>query len=221
MIESSILSPNRALYGDMHNMGHVFISYIHDPDHRHLESFGVIGDSATAMRDPIFYRWHAFIDDIFQQHKGTLPRYDTNRVIHYPNDVPTATWRVKFDLQLNYPGITVTGVQVSPQGGGGANKLTTFWQQSDVDLSRGMDFQPRGSVFVRFTHLNHQPFNYQITVDNKANGSRRGTCRIFIAPKFDERGNPWQFTEQRNMFIELDRFNVNCKSHSKDWRWLL
>lgn len=37
-------------------MGHVFISYAHDPDHRYLESFGVIGDSSTAMRDPIFYR---------------------------------------------------------------------------------------------------------------------------------------------------------------------
>lgn len=82
-MESSILSPNRALYGDLHNMGHVFLSYIHDPDHRHLESFGVIGDSATAMRDPIFYRWHAFVDDVFQQHKGTLPRYDTNRVSTY------------------------------------------------------------------------------------------------------------------------------------------
>lgn len=120
------------------------------------------------------------------------------------------------NFQLNFPGITVTGVKVQPQGGGAANKLTTFWQQSDVDLSRGMDFQPRGSVFVRFTHLNHQPFSYQITVDNKSNGARRGTCRIFIAPKFDERGNPWQFTEQRNMFIELDRFIVNCKLHSSD-----
>lgn len=38
MIEASILSPNKAFYGDFHNMGHTFISYIHDPDHRHLVS---------------------------------------------------------------------------------------------------------------------------------------------------------------------------------------
>lgn len=56
IMESSSLSVNRDFYGDLHNMGHVFISYAHDPDHRHLESFGVIGDSSTAMRDPIFYR---------------------------------------------------------------------------------------------------------------------------------------------------------------------
>ena len=38
MMEASILSPNRKLYGDLHNMGHTLISYQHDPDHRHLES---------------------------------------------------------------------------------------------------------------------------------------------------------------------------------------
>lgn len=38
IMEASILSPNSTLYGDLHNMGHVLISYQHDPDHRHLES---------------------------------------------------------------------------------------------------------------------------------------------------------------------------------------
>lgn len=189
MIESSIISPNRAFYGDIHNYGHVFLSYIHDPDHRHLESFGVIGDSTTAMRDPIFYRWHAFIDDVFQQFKATLPRYSVN--------------------QLNYDGVTVTSCQVQSQNAP-ANVLSTFWQQSDVDLSRGMDFQPRGSVFVRFTHLQHQPFNYTINVNN-AGAARQGTCRIFIAPAVDERGNPWLFQDQRTLFIELDRFVVNLR----------
>ncbi|XP_056629808.1 phenoloxidase 1 [Diorhabda sublineata] len=188
MIESSILSPNRDLYGDLHNMGHVFLSYIHDPDHRHLESFGVIGDSATAMRDPIFYRWHAYIDYIFQQFKSILPRYTSE--------------------QLNYPGVTVESINV--ESGKARNTFNTFWQESDVDLSRGMDFQPRGAVFVRFTHLNHQPFNYRITVNNSGK-ARQGTCRIFMAPKFDERGNPWLFKDQRHMFIELDRFRVDLK----------
>jgi hypothetical protein len=44
------------------------------------ESFGVMGDTATAMRDPVFYRWHAFIDDLFTEHKNTLPRYTTQQV---------------------------------------------------------------------------------------------------------------------------------------------
>lgn len=80
MIESSTISPNRELYGDFHNMCHVFISYAHDPDHRHLESFGVMGDTATAMRDPIFYLLHANIDDMFQEHKETLTPYTRAQV---------------------------------------------------------------------------------------------------------------------------------------------
>uniref|UniRef100_A0A034V716 tyrosinase n=1 Tax=Bactrocera dorsalis TaxID=27457 RepID=A0A034V716_BACDO len=187
IMESSIISPNRSLYGDFHNMGHVFISYSHDPDHRHLESFGVMGDSATAMRDPVFYRWHAYIDDIFQEHKIRLPPYT----------LP----------ELDYDGVTVTGIQVSPEGGQ-ANVLQTFWQQSDVDLSRGMDFVPRGNVFARFTHLQHTPFTYTINVNNDSGAQRFGTVRIFLGPKRDERRQGMLFKDQRLLMIELDKFIV-------------
>ncbi|XP_067616919.1 phenoloxidase 2-like [Eurosta solidaginis] len=188
MIESSILSPNRSLYGDFHNMGHVFISYSHDPQHRHLESFGVMGDSATAMRDPVFYRWHAYIDDIFQEHKSRIPPYT----------LP----------ELSYEGVSITGVQVSAEGGR-PNVLNTFWQQSDVDLSRGMDFVPRGSVFARFTHLQHIPFTYTININNDGGAQRFGTVRIFLGPKTDERGQGMLFKDQRLMMIELDKFVVS------------
>ena len=43
MMESSILSPNVGLYGNLHNSFHNIIAYSHDPNHRHLEDFGVIG----------------------------------------------------------------------------------------------------------------------------------------------------------------------------------
>ncbi|XP_054739473.1 phenoloxidase 2-like [Anastrepha obliqua] len=188
IMESSIISPNRSLYGDFHNMGHVFISYSHDPDHRHLESFGVMGDSATAMRDPVFYRWHAYIDDIFQEHKTRLTPYT----------LP----------ELSYQGVSVTGVQVAPEGGQ-PNVLQTFWQQSDVDLSRGMDFVPRGNVFARFTHLQHTPFTYTINVNNDGGAQRFGTVRIFLGPKTDERGQGMLFKDQRLLMIELDKFIVS------------
>ncbi|CAO1425734.1 unnamed protein product [Diamesa serratosioi] len=186
MMESSILSPNRQLYGDLHNMGHVFISYSHDPDHRHLESFGVMGDSATAMRDPVFYKWHAFVDSIFQIHKEKLTPYTAE--------------------QLNYPGITIGAIQVQADGGQ-ANTFNTFWQQSDVDLSRGMDFVPRGNVFARFTHLQHVPYTISLQVNNDSGAQRQGMVRVFMAPKNDDKG-PMAFKEQRLMMIELDKFVV-------------
>jgi hypothetical protein len=190
MMEASIISPNGNLYGDLHNMGHVIISYQHDPDHRHLESFGVMGDSATAMRDPIFYRWHKHVDDIFLLHKERLAPYT--------------------DQQLNYPGITVTALQLQPDNGR-TNVFNTFWQQSDVNLAKGMDFVPRGDVFARFTHLQHVPYSINIQVNNDSGAPRLGMVRVFLAPKTDERGGQMSFREQRRFMVEIDKFVANIK----------
>ncbi|XP_046387012.1 phenoloxidase 1-like [Ischnura elegans] len=195
MIEASpVLSINRNLYGDMHNFGHVAIAVSHDPDNRHLETFSVMGDPATAMRDPVFYRWHAFVDDLFQMHKRTLPTYTAN--------------------QLDYQGIRITNVEIITKGRA-KNELNTFWQQNDIDLSRGMDFAPRGSVYARLTQLAHKRFTYRITVENSSSQQRMGTVRIFLAPKFDERGLPMLFRDQRLLFIEMDKFQVNLKNNPK------
>ncbi|XP_022907906.2 phenoloxidase 2-like [Onthophagus taurus] len=190
MMEPSDLSPNPQLYGSLHGMGHMIIAYIHDPQGKHLEPFTVMGDFNTAMRDPIFYRWHAFVDDVFQRFKGTIPRYTRE--------------------QLDFPNVSVTDMNVKTPSGS-TNQLNTFWQQSDVDFSNGVDFIGSGSVFVRFTHLQHEPFTYNITVNNTTGSNRMGTCRIFLGPKTDERGNPLLLNNQRLMFMEMDRFTVNLK----------
>ncbi|XP_024083052.1 uncharacterized protein LOC106673564 [Cimex lectularius] len=189
LLESNMLSVNRNLYGDLHNMGHIAIGFCHDPDHRNLETYGVMGDSATSMRDPIFYRWHAFIEDIFQEYKSILPSYSVEN--------------------LDFPGVRVTEVQVSAGEGRLPNQLFTFWQQDDVDLSRGLDFSPRGSIFARFTHLQNAPFKYTIVVEN-SKSDMKGTVRIFMAPKYDEKGRMY-FRDQKNLFVEMDKFVHNLK----------
>lgn len=190
MEAAQILSPNPGLYGSLHNNGHLLISYAHDPDGRFAERFSVMGDSATAMRDPVFYRLHAFIDDIFQEHKSRLPRYSEN--------------------QLDFPQVRITGLQVQLQGGQ-ENNMQTFWQQSDIDMSRGLDFAPRVPVFVRFTHLQHLPFTYRIQVTNSSQNQVFGYVRIFMAPRLDERGRQMSFNDQRKMMIELDKFRVGLR----------
>ncbi|XP_049879265.1 phenoloxidase subunit 1 isoform X2 [Pectinophora gossypiella] len=184
LMESSIVSANRGYYGDLHNMGHVFIAYSHDPDHRHLEQFGVMGDSATAMRDPVFYRWHSYVDDIFVQYKRKLTPYAADR--------------------LDFSGIRVSAISV--EGSAGANTFSTQWEQSTVDLGRGLDFTPRGSVLARFTHLQHNEYQYVIEVTNSTGSSTMGMFRIFMAPTQDENGSPLSFEEQRQLMIELDKF---------------
>ncbi|CAK1541545.1 unnamed protein product [Leptosia nina] len=188
LIEASVLSPNRDFYGDLHNNGHSFSAYMHDPTHKYLESFGVMGDEATTMRDPFFFRWHSFIDDLFHKFKESthVPRYTRS--------------------ELENRDVKITSARIESSGGE-TNTLNTFWMASDVDLSRGLDFSNRGAVYARFTHLNHRDFQYVIEAQNDGDANR-GTVRIFMAPKFDERNLPWTLSDQRKMFIEMDRFVV-------------
>ncbi|OXU22254.1 hypothetical protein TSAR_002572 [Trichomalopsis sarcophagae] len=210
MMEASILSPDPAYYGDVHNMGHVAISFAHDPDHRYLvdnykiisryrafsdlvgfqEPFTIMGDATTAMRDPVFYRWHAYVDYVFQIFKDSLSPYTVE--------------------QLVFPGINVTDIRINTPGAN-PNTLNTHWSKSDVDLSRGLDFTPRGSIMARLTHLNHDDFSYNITVNNSNNKELIGTVRIFIAPRFDETGRQFTFHDQRMLMIEMDKFTTQLK----------
>ncbi|ETN67213.1 prophenoloxidase [Anopheles darlingi] len=189
VMEASSLTPNRQLYGSLHNMGHNVISYIHDPDYRYLEDYGVMGDVTTAMRDPIFYRWHGQIDGMFRKHKDLLTPY-------------TAP-------QLANEGVTVNSVAVQlTRPNTPANVLLTFWQRSQIDLAAGLDFGPQGNVYASFTHLQHAPFTFRVEVNNDSGVAKKGTLRIWIAPKSDERGTPLAFREQRQFFIEMDKVTV-------------
>ena len=192
MMESSILSPNREFYGNLHNSMHNLIAHCHDPDHRHKESFSVIGDSTTAMRDPVFYRIHAQVDDIFLSHKKKLNPYTAK--------------------QLTFPNISIASLEArhfqKP-----ANTLHTFWRQSDVNLSRGLDFVPRGEVYAQFTHLQHIPYTVTMNVVNNSGANRQGMVRLFLAPKsgFNRKLARMDFNDQRIFMIELDKFFVNRK----------
>ncbi|KAL1138656.1 hypothetical protein AAG570_008718 [Ranatra chinensis] len=188
-VESSVLSVNANFYGNLHNFGHLAIAFCHDPDNRFLESFGVMGDSATSMRDPVFYRWHAFINGIFVEHKNSLPPYTKEK--------------------LSFTDVQVLWTEVNTLGGS-KNKFITFLQQSDIDISGGLDFTPKGPMPIRITHLQHAPFTYRIRVANKG-PQRIGTVRIFLAPKEDERGHTMTFNEQRHFWIEMDRFIATNK----------
>lgn len=194
IVEACSLSPNRQLYGSLHNNGHDAIAYAHDPEDRYLEDFGVMGDVATAMRDPFFYRWHSFIDQLFTRFKNSLPAYVPSTDFYFENVV------------VNEVNVKITNNKLNTP----LNALLTYLQYSEVDLSAGLDFGAQGNVYAKFTHLQHAPFDYNISVTNNGD-QRRGTCRIFFAPKVDDRNNVLNFQTQRSLMIEMDRFTVNCE----------
>nr|AGE48302.1 prophenoloxidase [Callinectes sapidus] len=185
----STMSLNSLFYGDLHNMGHVVISASHDPDNAHRENLGVMSDTATAMRDPVFYRWHKYIDNIFQQYKLKQPPYTAE------------------ELSLS----SVEVVSVAVESRGQKNQLITGWSTRDFEASRGLDFNADKPVIVRLTHLNHHPFVYSIKVVNSDSLPKEVTVRIFMAPKLNERGVKMNFMEQRLLWAEMDRFTHKLK----------
>ncbi|XP_067128167.1 uncharacterized protein [Centruroides vittatus] len=184
IIESSAESRNPEFYGSLHNWGHVLMARIHDPDGRFNENPGVMSDTSTSLRDPIFYRWHRFVDNIFQDYKATLPTYSRE--------------------QLDFPGVEVTEVTVNAKT---KNVVHTFMKEEELELSHGIQFASDHSVKVKYHHLDHEPFSYTIEVNNTGKATK-AAVRIFLGPKFDELGNVLDINEQRRLCIELDKFFV-------------
>ncbi|XP_050327547.1 phenoloxidase 2-like [Bactrocera neohumeralis] len=188
IIEESDLSINVQYYGKLHNMGHNSIASIHDPDHRHMEEFGVIGHNMTAMRDPVFYRWHTYINNIMLKFKRLLPPYS--------------------EQQLSFSDINLREIEVRTSSLKEPNHFETFWQNSEVDLAAGLDFTADSGLHASYTHLQHAPFEYCFVVENNSEHVKCGTCRIFLCPIKDDRGKLLKLEGQRLLAIELDKFTV-------------
>lgn len=200
IIEASHESINQHFYGSIHNWGHVITARVLDPDGRFHLNPGVMSDTATSLRDPIFYRWHRFIDNLFQDYKETLP--------HYRKD------------ELEFPGVEITNVIVSAEH---ANNINTFKENALLNLSHAYEFGRTGNVKVRYNHLSHESFDYNIEVENHSNRTKPSTVRIFMAPKYDELGNELQTKDLRRLMIEMDKFHHDLHPgrntiirHSKD-----
>lgn len=74
-----------------------------------------------------------------------------------------------------------------------------------------MDFLPRGDVFVRFTHLQHIPFNYSFSVTNNSGAQRLGMARIFMGIRNGYNRQPMNFNDQRIMMMEMDKFPIQSE----------
>jgi tyrosinase len=58
-------------FGALHNDGHLLIS-MHDDNPKNP---GCMFWESAAVRDPVFFRWHAHVDELFRKFQDTLPPY--------------------------------------------------------------------------------------------------------------------------------------------------
>ncbi|XP_054723107.1 hemocyanin B chain-like [Uloborus diversus] len=188
IVESSYESVNVPYYGSLHNWGHVMMASAHDPDGRFKLNPGVMDDTATSLRDPIFYRWHRFIDDIFQTYKKKLPSYTQD--------------------DLHFTGVTIKSLDVKAKH---LNVIETFFQEDFLDVSHAFYFPRSGAVKVRYEHLNHEPFSYKMVVLNSGTKTRHAKVRIFLGPKYDHLGNEVKINDLRRLMVEMDSFHVELR----------
>lgn len=198
-------SVNPALYGDLHNLGHDLLSQSHDPAKRHNTNMGVMGAVETAIRDPVFFRWHKFVDTLFLRYKLTQPSYTTRQLTGAFEIVDVEV--MEDNWKDNYTPMP--------------NRLHTFFSSSTFDASRGIDFKmkpdDRITVLLKSDVLDHPEFFYTIQIRNPTSEFKRSRIRIFLAPKYDEDGQRLNFASLLHYWTEMDNFKTDPISPGTDY----
>jgi len=136
----------------------------------------------TATRDPAFFRLHKYMDNIFKEHKDSLP--------HYTQE------------EIEFPGVAINKVEVK-------GELKTFFEDFEFDLEAAVDDTTDikdVAITAISTRINHEPFTLSFDVTNNNGGDVFATFRVFLCPRHDEHGILFTINEGRWHCIEMDKF---------------
>ncbi len=208
-------------YTNYHGNGHVAIA---DADNDGRQS--VMIDTATAIRDVVFWEWHQGVDDIYGQWQTRLQPYN------FRTDAPKTLLRKSVDAggQPYSPDLILCKTASLPAGitpeqagtllFGGTNWNKDFGkllatgigptgqaiQCQTTDLlntrmgSGTIRFRDAGGTQRTYTFpfVNHDEFSMFIRVENKNPVKTTVTVRVFLVPDTQ--------AEDRTKWIELDKF---------------
>nr|AZM68737.1 HcL2 [Palaemon carinicauda] len=189
IIESSLYSPNVQYYGALHNTAHIMLGRQTESSWkiRHASSV-VMEHFETATRDPGFFRLHKYMDNIFREHKDSLPSYSFE--------------------DLDFKGVEVTNVAID-------GKLETYFEDFEYSLINAVDDTediPDVDIDTYVPRLNHKEFSYNIDIKNDKGADTLATVRIYIWPHKDNNGVEFSFDDARWQAIELDKFWVKLSA---------
>nr|XP_045583384.1 hemocyanin B chain-like [Procambarus clarkii] len=182
IIESSVYSPNAQYYGALHNTAHIMLGRQGDPHGKFDMPPGVMEHFETATRDPSFFRLHKYMDNIFKEHKDSLPPY------------------TKEDIA--FPGVVLDSVAID-------GELKTYFDTFEFSLINAVDQSENVAdvdISADVNRLNHQEFSYNIDITNNNGRKVLGTIRIFLCPLKDSNGVTFTWQEGHWFCIEMDKF---------------
>jgi tyrosinase len=186
-------------YGNFHGLGHVLIALSEAPNEP-----GVMIDTATAIMDPIFYRWHRHIDDqLFRWQEKQQPQ-------DFSDAPPVTAGRPLLVFSDTLPSGSRSGAALQTwarQKFGGA-KFDDAFETSDLvtnQLETG--FRTRTSPAGSLDYLDHRDFLYVLRMQNMRAQATDVTVRVFIRPKAPRMN--------RRNWIEMDKFHHRLASRAK------
>eukprot|EP01120_Amphizonella_sp_Union-15-10_P007417 TRINITY_DN249_c0_g1_i2.p1 TRINITY_DN249_c0_g1~~TRINITY_DN249_c0_g1_i2.p1 ORF type:complete len:963 (+),score=219.50 TRINITY_DN249_c0_g1_i2:75-2963(+) len=197
------ISNENTFYGSLHNLGHRLIAAAVDP----LESMnwpkGVMSDVATAIRDPMFWRWHRFVDDTVTRWINKQPKNPFAQGIKLPGD------ETLFITSASVLSIGPPNVARNP-----GHLYTTMETYAMNFLHVSPVNDQNYNMTAEIKRINYEPFNYSFDVENTGD-AKDVTVRVWIVPYLREIGMEGL---DRRLFIEMDRFEVHLEKGKKTIR---
>jgi tyrosinase len=209
-------------YGNHHGTGHVLIALVHATPQD--DTPGVMFDTATAIRDPIFWRWHRHVDDMafrwqeqqeendFSDAPPVLIRKSLKDADDAENQSPDIILAFKENI-VDADENPVDGEAFGEKMFGGAvnwnrdfslSDATTDFLQTRME-TRDIELPDGSSVPVEY--LDQKEFGYFIRAENLADEVTEVTVRIFLVAE--------DFSEDRRMWIEMDKFHRTLQPRQK------
>ncbi len=208
------------LYGNLHNQGHGMLADLSEGQP------GVMASTVTAIRDPVFFRWHRLIDDLsfsWQETRDPVPFDDSpsasfsgtdwawaSRGIllldskSLPDDVTEAEALVQSALGGDAWDTNISAGQLATSNGNSIrvlDTLTTVMKRTMFPVPN----TPGGEMPVDY--LTHEPFSYALRLQSLSAGDQTVTVRIFMCPE--------RLANSRRNWIEMDKFSVNLSARTK------
>ncbi|KAF0546110.1 Di-copper centre-containing protein [Gigaspora margarita] len=211
--DASILGLDAALH--FHLIGHKVLSRIMNP-YTINYPLGVLTGPRAGIRDPLFLKWHRYVDNIFLRWQNYLGPSD----FHY--DAPNVTIRTT-DIILSFTDVLL---KVYPDGQ--KDEWSEFGKKTFGGSNFDVDFTNRPIVTNEFhTKMKYREYvwredlfdkenisyvfprdwHYFLRVTNEVNITSIITFRIFIVPEV--------FSDSIVHWIELDKFKTILKTLEK------
>jgi len=186
------------VYGNFHGTGHLAIGEMD-------AGAGVMFDTATAIRDPVFWRWHREVDNLHFEWQESLDEH------RFEDDAPEGV-RVRdtvlaFRDELPELADRAAGERFGEERFGGAawgaaagtdTLETMMCLRTLVDRSGEALLNHETGEPYTLPYLDQRPFVYFHRLENESAEPREVTVRVWLAPAEDE--------ENRRAWIELDKF---------------